>query len=287
MENKMKKLIALFAASTVASTAAVAGVALSGTASVSYDDNGSGSAVANASATSYDADISVVGTTGGTTVTVGMDVNGASAAITGADMSTTIGPVTISADMHDEVTLTTATGGQTLESTDTGVTVSLDAPIGDATIGLDNSGNVSVSGTWSGVTLAHTIKDGSDKTTGSASIAGMDISITNDGGSSTWTLGTTVSGVDLTLASSKAVTAAFGLAGNTMTISHTAARASAAAKTGSVLGDGANGYGKNSVATKKAFTTVAIARDLTSGASLSATYDSHNESLTLKASVAF
>ena len=283
----MKKLIALFAASTVASTAAVAGIALSGTASVSYDDNGSGSAAANASATSYDADISVVGTTGTTTVTVGMDVNGANAAITGADMSTTIGPVTIAADMHDETTLTTATGGQTLESTDTGVTVSLDAPIGDATIGLDNSGNVSVSGTWSGVTLSHTIKDGSDTTTGSASIAGMDVSITNDAGSSTWSLGTTVSGVDLTLASSKAITAAFGLTGNTMTISHTAERATAAAKTGTANGDGANGYGTNSVASKASFTTVAISRDLTSGAALSATYDSSNESLTLKASVAF
>jgi len=283
----MKKLIALFAASTVASTAAVAGIALSGTASVSYDDNGSGAAVANQSATSYDADISVVGTTGTTTVTVGMDVNGANAAITGADMSTTIGPVTIAADMHNETSLTTTTGGQTLESVDTGVTVSLDAPIGDATIGLDNSGNVSVSGTWSGVTLSHTIKDGSDTTTGSASIAGMDVSITNDGGSSTWSLGTTVSGVDLTLASSKAITAAFGLSGNTMTISHTADRASAVAKVGTANGDGANGYGKNSVASKASFTTVAISRDLTSGAALSATYDSSNESLTLKASVAF
>ena len=283
----MKKLIALFAASTVASTAAVAGIALSGTASVSYDDNGSGALAANASSTSYDADISVVGTTGTTTVTIGMDVNGANAAITGADMATTIGPVTIGADMHDEVTLTTATGGQTLESVDTGVTVSLDAPIGDATIGLDNSGNVSVAGTWSGVTLSHTIQDGSDKTTGSASIAGMDVSITNDGGSSTWSLGTTVSGVDLTLASSKAITAAFGLSGNTMTISHTAERKTAAAKVGTANGDGANGYGKNSVASKASFTTVAISRDLTSGAALSATYDSSNDSLTLKASVAF
>ena len=47
----MKKLIALFATSTLASTAAVAGVALSGTATVTYDDNGSA-----ASATTYDAD---------------------------------------------------------------------------------------------------------------------------------------------------------------------------------------------------------------------------------------
>jgi len=282
MENKMKKLIALFAASTVASTSAIAGIALSGTASVTYDDNG-----AAASATSYDADLSAVGTTGATTVTIGMDVNGANAAITGADMATTIGPVTVAADMHDETSLTTSTGGQTLESTDTGVTVSLAAPIGDATIGLDNSGNVTISGTWSGVAVAHTVKDGSDKTTGSASIAGMDISLTNDGGSSTWSLGTTVSGVDLTLASSKAVTAAFGLAGNTMTVSHTPDRASAAAKIGTANGDGANGYGKNSVASRTSFTTVAISRDLTSGAALSATYNSFDESLTLKASVAF
>mgnify|MGYP000453914028 CR=1 FL=1 len=37
----MKNLIALFAVSAMASTAAVASIALSGTASVSYDDNGS------------------------------------------------------------------------------------------------------------------------------------------------------------------------------------------------------------------------------------------------------
>ena len=283
MENKMKKLIALFAVSAVASTSAVAGIALSGAASVSYDDNGT-----SASATSYDADITLVGTAGGTSFTYSMDVDRASPATTAASMSSTIGPVTITADMFDEVSKdTTASGGQEYESVDTGVTVSLDAPIGDATIGLDNSGNVSVAGTWSGVTISHTIKDGADKTTGSAAIAGMDISITNDGGSSTWSLGTTVSGVDLTLASSKAITAAFGLSGNTMTISHTAERATAAAKVGTANGDGANGYGKNSVASKASFTTVAISRDLTSGAALSATYDSSNESLTLKASVAF
>jgi len=112
----MKKLIALFAASTVASTAAVAGVALSGTASVSYDDNGSA-----ASSTTYDADLTFtgsVGTVGGTntTVTVGMDVNGANAAISGADMATTIGPVTIAADMFDEVSKATSSTVLVLES---------------------------------------------------------------------------------------------------------------------------------------------------------------------------
>jgi hypothetical protein len=66
----MKKLIALFAVTTMASTSAIAGVALSGTASVSYDDNGTA-----ASATSYDADLKAVGTNGGTTVTIKADVD--------------------------------------------------------------------------------------------------------------------------------------------------------------------------------------------------------------------
>jgi len=279
----MKKLIALFATSAVASTSAMAGIALSGTASVSYDDNGS-----LASATSYDADLSIVGTAGGTTFTAGYDMEGTALSTTSAVLATTIGPVTVSADMFDEVSKdTTASGGQSFESTDTGVTVSLDAPVGDATIGLDNSGNVSVSGTWSGVTISHTIKDGSDKTTGSASIAGMDISVTNDGGSSTWSIGTTVSGVALTLDSDNDITAAFGVAGNTMTVSHVSAVASAAKKTGSAAGTGTNGYGKEAVDSAKAYSTVAISRDLTSGAALSATYSSKDDSLTLKASVAF
>jgi len=279
----MKKLIALFATTAVASTSAMGAIALSGAASVSYDDNGSA-----ASATTYDADITLVGTSGGTTFTYSMDVEGTSGpATTAATMATTIGPVTVSADMHDETSLTTDTGGQTLESVDTGVTVSLAAPVGDATIGLDNSGNVSVSGSWSGVAISHTIKDGSDLTTGSASIAGMDMTLTNDGGSTTWKIGTTVSGVAVTLNSAKAVTAAFGLAGNTMTVSHTADRAAADAKVGTANGDGANGYGTNAVASKTSFTTVAISRALTSGATLAATYNSFDESLILKASVAF
>ena len=280
----MKKLIALFATTAVASTSAMGAIALSGAASVSYDDNGS-----TASSTSYDADITLVGTAGGTTFTYSMDVEGTSGpATTAASMATTVGPVTVSADMHDEVSATTATGGQELESTDTGVTVSLAAPIGDANIGLDNSGNVSVSGSWSGVAISHTIKDGADTTTGSASIAGMDMTLTNDAGATEWSIGTTVSGVAVTLNSDKAVSAAFGLAGNTMTVSHTADRASAAAKVAtSTNGDGANGYGTLSVASKNSFTTVAISRALTSGATLAATYDSSNESLTLKASVAF
>jgi len=228
----MKKLIALFATTAVASGSAMGAIALSGAASVSYDDNGS-----KASATSYDADLTVTGTAGGTTLTASYDMEGGTTAAshklapTAVAMTTTVGPITVTADMFDEISkaATTTTGGQQYESVDTGVTVSLDAPIGDATIGLDNSGNVSVSGTWSGVTIAHTIKDGSDSTTGSASIAGMDVSVTNDAGSSTWSIGTTVSGVALTLASDNDITAVFGLAGNTMTVSHNSAVAYAAA----------------------------------------------------------
>ena len=158
MENKMKKLIALFATTAVASTAAVGSVALSGSASVSYDDNGS-----LASSTSYDADMTIVGTAGGTTLTASYDMDGSSLSTTAVDMATSIGPVTISADMFDEVSgqLTSAgslnsgttaagtAGEQRFEKTDTGVTVSLDVPVGDATVALDNSGNVILSGSWS------------------------------------------------------------------------------------------------------------------------------------------
>jgi len=268
----MKKLIALFAVTTMASTSAIAAVALSGAASVSYDDNGSA-----ASATTYDADITLVGTAGGTTFTYSMDVDQASPQTSAADMATTIGPVTIAADMHqvDEDNNDDGDGDSILDTDDTGVTISLDAPIGDATVGLDNSGNVTVSGTWSGVTVSHTSKKAGDTTSASASIAGMDVAVTNKAGATTWTLGTTVSGVDLTLASSQNITAAFGLTGNTMTVSHISAVASAAAT--------ATTY---SVSAVKAYSTVAISRDLTSGAALSATYSSADDSLTLKASVA-
>ena len=276
----MKKLIALFAVSAVASTSAMAAVAISGTASVSYDDNG-----ALASATTYDADLSFVGTAGATTVTIGMDVDGSAAAndystITAASMATTIGPVTIAADMLDEVSAeaSTVSGGQRAETVDTGVTISLDAPIGDATVGVDNSGNVTISGTWSGVTLSHTSKSAGDITSASAAIAGMDVSVTNDNGSTTWSMGTTVSGVALTLASSQKVTATFGLAGNTMVVSSIPA---VAAHTGTVAD---NDWDTAAVVS---YSTVAISRSLTSGATLAATYSTLDDSLTLKASVAF
>ena len=281
----MKKLIALFAVTTLASASAIAGVAVSGAASVSYDDNGS----ATASSTSYDADLSFVGTTGATTVTIGMDVDGG-ATVSGVDMSTKIGPMTIAADMHNSTTSThnnDGDGDYRVDQNDTGVTVRLDAPIGDATVGLDNSGNVSVSGTFSGVTITHTIKNGADTTVGAASIAGMDITLTNDAGATDWKIGTTVSGVAVTLSSGNDVTATFGLTGNTMTISRFGEDAAVAATATDVNGVTYASDAKFSKDLVKAYTTVAISRSLTSGATLSATYKDSDESLTLKAAVAF
>ena len=274
----MKKLIALFATTAVASGSAMGAIALSGTASVSYDDNGSA-----ASATTYDADLVITGTAGATTYTHSMDVDGGTTrtvGVTGSSLTTTIGPITVTADMFDEDDAATVstTGGLKADSGDNrSVTVSLDAPIGDATIGLDDSGDVTVSGTFSGVAVSHTIKNGADTTTGSASIAGMDITLSNDAGSTSWTIGTTVAGTAVTVGSDKSVSATFGVTGNTVVVSHVAERASKSATTAT----------KYSTAQKDAYTTIAVSRDLTSGAALSATYNTFDSSLTLKASVAF
>jgi hypothetical protein len=132
-----------------------------------------------------------------------------------------------------------------------------------------------MSGTFSGVTITHT-GGTTDTTTGAASIAGMDVSITNKAGASTWSLATTVSGVDLTLTDAQKITAAFGLAGNTMTVSRVPAVASASSTF--------TAYGVTAV---DKYSTVAISRSLTSGATLSATYSTKDDSLTLKAAVAF
>jgi len=285
----MKKLIALFATTAVASTAAVGSVALSGSASVSYDDNGT-----SASSTSYDADMTIVGTAGGTTLTASYDMDGSSLATTAVDLSTTIGPVTIAADMFDEVsgnsavgTVTAGTAGeQIFEKTDTGVTVSLDIPVGDATVALDNSGNVILSGAWSGVTLSHTVGD-TTVTTAGVALAGIDVNVTNSAGSTTWDLATTVSGVDLTLTSGQKITAAFGLAGNTMTVTSVPEVTSSAGSTGTAAGTTTSGYGTRTTSSVASYSTVAITRDLTSGASLTATYSTADDSLTLKAAVTF
>ena len=273
----MKKLIALFAVTTLASTSAIASVALSGSASVTYDDQGS-----SASATTYDADLTITGTGGGTTLTASYDMEGASLATTAVDLSTEIGPVTIAADMFNaaETHNNDGDGDYKEDQDDTGVTMSLDVPIGDATIGVDNSGDVSMSGTFSGVTVTHTAKNAADKTVVAASIAGMDIDITNDGGSTTWSVATTVAGADLTLNSGNDITAAFGLAGNTLTVSHYGSDASVSAGT-------TVGTAKYAKEARAAYTSVAISRDLTSGATLTATYDTQDDGLALKAAVTF
>jgi hypothetical protein len=130
--------------------------------------------------------------------------------------------------------------------------------------------------------MSHTSKSAGDTTTASAAIAGMDVSVTNKAGATTWSLGTTVSGVALTLASSQKVTATFGLAGNTMTVSSVPKRVSADAVVSS-----ATVRGTRIVNAQAAYSTVAISRSLTSGATLAATYSTLDDSLTLKASVAF
>ena len=292
----MKKLISLFAVTTMASTSAMAAVALGGSASVSYDDNGSagGAAADGASETTYDADITLTGTAGATTVNLGWDVDGSTPSLNVGSMTTTVGPLSIAVDFYDEDNSDAVNnvampgmpdgdddGGVIVDGTvDRSVTVSLDAPIGDATLALDDSGAVTVSGTWSGVTVSHNVK--TNVTTGSAAIAGMDMSITNDDGSTTWSLGTTVSGVAVTLDSDSDVSAVFGLAGNTMTVNYIGERASTASST-----DMTAAKAKYSKASAAAYSTVAISRALTSGATLAATYKSSDESLTLKASVAF
>jgi hypothetical protein len=267
----MRKLIALFTIAILASTSAIASVALSGSASVSYDDNGT-----SASATTYDADLTITGTAGDSTLTSSYDMVGASPITTAVDLSTTIGPITVTADMHqiDESNLDDGDGDPKTDTDDTGVAISLDVPIGDATIGLDNSGDVTVSGTFSGVTISYTVDD--NEVTGSANIAGIDVSLTNDDGTTSWSIGTTVSDVTLTLDSEQDVSAAFGLSGNTMTVSHISERA--------VVAETTTHYSK---AAADAYTTVAISRSLTSGATLAATYSTSDDSLTLKASVAF
>jgi hypothetical protein len=305
MENKMKKLISLFAVTTMASTGAMAAVALGGSASVAYDDNGStGGAVSKngASTTTYDADITLTGTAGATTVNLGWDVDGSTPSLNVGSMTSTVGPLTIAVDFYNEdngdlvddvaragMPDGNDDGGVITDSTDDrSVSVSLDAPLGDATVALSDSGDVTLSGTWSGVTVSHTASDDGDSTSAAAAIAGMDITVTNDDGSTVWAIGTTVAGTAVTLNSSKAVTATFGVTGNTVVISHTAERAAKTATANAGAGAIPTVVSNTNATDKRnAFTTVAVSRALTSGATLSATYNSLDDSLTLKAAVAF
>jgi len=301
----MKKLISLFAVTTMASTSAMAAVALGGSASVSYDDNGStGGAVSKngASTTTYDADITLTGTAGATTVNLGWDVDGTNPTLNIGSMTTTVGPLSVAVDFYNEdnsdpvddiaragMPQGNDDGGVIVDGTvDRSVSVSLDAPLGDATIALDDSGDVTLSGTWSGVTVSHTASDDGDTTSAAAAIAGMDITVTNADASTTWKIGTTVAGTAVTLNSAKAITATFGVTGNTVVVSHTAARAAKSASANAGAGAHASVIANtNATDARDAFTTVAISRALTSGATLSATYDTLDESLTLKAEVSF
>ena len=273
----MKKLIALFAVMILASTSAIASIALSGAASVSYDDGGSATSAISSAGT-----LTITGTAGATTVTGVYSMEGVGLETDSLAMATAIGPLTIAADLHDEdsseaIGTDDGDGDSNIvvaDGDDTGITVSLSIPVGDATIATNADGDVTISGTFSGVTISYAVDD--DEFTGSASIAGMDVSITNDGGDTSWSIGTTVSGVALTLDSENDISATFGLAGNTMTVSHVGARAEVATD--------ATNYSTEAV---DAYTTVAISRSLTSGATLAATYSTSDDSLTLKASVSF
>ena len=60
-----------------------------------------------------------------------------------------------------------------------------------------------------------------------------------------------------------------------------------ASTAGHVNGTGTGGYGPHATSSVATYTTVAISRDLTSGATLSATYSTKDDSLTLKAAVTF
>ncbi|MGE4570029.1 MAG: hypothetical protein AAEF72_01670, partial [Gammaproteobacteria bacterium] len=136
-----------------------------------------------------------------------------------------------------------------------GVTLSLDVLAGDINIALDDAGKVTVTSTVAGIAITHVL---SGTTKASATLAGMDVNIARtSAGVTTWDVSTTLNGVTLKIDDAGAVTASMGLAGNTVTI------------------------------TNAGNTTVSVSRDLTSGASLTATYDTTDDALTLKASVSF
>ena len=143
----MKKLIALTAASVMASSAAVAAVSLSGSASVAYDESDNSITTA--------ASLTISGSNGGTSATATMDLTDGS--MSSVSMSTSIGPVSIDADMVDEDGVATGT-----------VALGLDVLAGDVSISLDDDGNATVSTTVAGVSLSHTI---GGTTTGTATVS--------------------------------------------------------------------------------------------------------------------
>ena len=234
----MKKLIALSAAALMASSASIAAVSLSGSASIVFADNG-----ASDNTTTGTASLTISGTNGASSASATLDL--VAGGMSGAEMTTSIGPVAVSA---------------TIDSAgNAAATLSLDVLAGDVTISLDQAGAATITSTVAGVTISHTMKQGSAPavTTGSATLAGMDVNVSRDGSTTTWDISTTLNGVTLKIDNLGEVTASMGLAGNTVTI------------------------------TNASSTTVTITRDLTSGASLEAGYSTDGNKLTLTASVSF
>jgi hypothetical protein len=247
----MNKLIALSAAAVMASSTAMAGVALTGAASVTYDDMGA----AVDSVTSYSASLTIAGTSGATSFTAtlnllqdsGVGSGSARVGVSDVSMSTSIGPVSIAVDMTNDADVG--------DADERGVTLSIDVLAGDINIALDDNGAVTVTSTVAGIAITHVING---STSASASLAGMDVNLSRtQAGKTTWDVSTTLNGVTLKIDSDGDVTASMGLAGNTLTI------------------------------TNSDKTTVSITRDLTSGATLTATYNTDNDSLTLEASISF
>ena len=227
----MKKLIALTAASVMASSAAMAAVSLSGSASVTHIDGGT---------TTGAAELTVTGTSGASTFTAVLDLDAGS--FGGGTLTTTIGPVAVSAVIAKDG--------------DAAVTLSMDVLAGDINIALDDSGTATLTASVAGVSFTHVI-DGD--TSATATLAGMDVTVSTDNtAGKKWSVSTTLNGVTVSIKDDGTTTASMGLAGNTITI------------------------------TNGGSTSVEITRDLTSGASLTATYDTAGDgTLTLKASVSF
>ena len=163
----MKKLIALTAASVMASSAAVAGVILSGSASVSYAEA--------TNAVTSPVSFTVSGTNGATSCICGPTLLSGTSDVS---MASSIGPVSIDVDVD-------------------AATVSLgpDVLAGDVSIALDGAGKATVSTTVAGVAITHEL---GGATTAAATLAGMDVNVSRTAtGTTTWDTSTTLNGVTL------------------------------------------------------------------------------------------
>jgi len=158
----MKKLIALTAASVMASSAAVAAVSLSGEASVSYAEA--------TNAVTSPASLTITGSHGATSCNCDpIFLDGTS----NVSMTTSIGPVSIDVDV-DAAT----------------VSLGLDVLAGDVSISLDDAGKARFSSTVAGVAITHVLGDA----TTAATLAGMDAAIER---TNAWDVSTTLNGVTL------------------------------------------------------------------------------------------